>query len=186
MWESRWGHTVQSSLLTTPGQSPCWPHSAPRNTHFTESSSEAYQHPCTHLLLPIVTNGCVPQQHLLYPGTALPVSGRRDSWVPLDSQILISEQEQEVQLQGSFQWTAIPGLVRESSTFMFCKNAAKSYLLFLWINQGHILYRGLWRSYLTFWLFSPCPYVPQHRRELCHSILSKWLENEQTQLLLPQ
>lgn len=79
-----------------------------------------------------------------------------------------------------------PRTGRKSATFMFCSNAAKSCLPFLWIIQDHVLYRGLWRYHLTFWMFSPCPYAPQHRRDLCHSILSKWSDNEQTQLLLPQ
>lgn len=168
--ESRWGDTVQSSLLITPGQSPCWPHSAARNTHFTESRSEAYQHLCTDPWLPVVTNCCVPQPpgHLLHPATASSCAREKGQ--------LGSSGYTEIKRS---LWSGAGGMTtgflsmdsnlrtaRKSATFVFCNHAGNSCLPFLWINQV-MFCRGLWRYHRTFWMFFSMPICsPAQKRSL--------------------
>lgn len=106
---------MQSSLLITPGQSPCWPHSASQTPPSQKAGLRL-------ISTPALTPGSLLCQTAACPsslGTSFTlaqpplVPGRRDSWVPLDTQRPrdVCDQEQEVQLQGSFQWTAAPGLL---------------------------------------------------------------------------
>lgn len=109
------------------------------NTPFTESRSEAYQHPCTDPWLPIVPNCCMPQQpgHLLHPGTASSCAREKGQ--------LASSGYTETKrclwsgaggtATGFLSMDSSPRTARKSATFMFCNKAANPCLPFLWINQ---------------------------------------------------